>query len=169
MKMGYFEKGKWVNDSVRAPFTEDQVISINMYQISGEGHPFTCGKCGAVLKASTHGIDCYECGKWFQTWVHDFMADWSWNNDAGLKIKGQPSFMKKLIDKTKNWGVTQNPDGTQTIKMKLSLEGSVRNVIASCGDDDWGIQEAARFYYLARGAWLRGDLDVVADLFGTLV
>jgi hypothetical protein len=63
---------------VRTPFSDDQVKSINAFQESDKWHPFTCGKCGAILKASKHGIDCYECGKWFQPWCHSFMADWSW-------------------------------------------------------------------------------------------
>jgi hypothetical protein len=81
-------------------------------------------------------------------------------NDKELKI---------LIEKSKNWGEIVNPDGTRTIKMKLSFEGSVDNAIRSQGVDAWGIKEAMRFYYEGREAWLKGDLETVADLFGILV
>ena len=75
----------------------------------------------------------------------------------------------ELIERTKNWGVTKNPDGTTIIKMKLSVEGSVNNCINSQGEDRWGVEEVSRLYYEGREAWLRGDLETVADLFGILV
>jgi hypothetical protein len=81
-----------------------------------------------------------------------------------------------LIERTKKWGVIENPDGTKTIKMKLDFRGSVNNAIRSCGDtrfpdglDSWGIKEACRLYYEGREAWLNGDFETVADLFGILV
>jgi hypothetical protein len=77
--------------------------------------------------------------------------------------------IKNLIERTKHWGETIHPDGSRTIQMKLSFEGSVNNVISSQGEDDWGIRESARLYYEGRAAWLRGDLETVADLFGILV
>jgi hypothetical protein len=67
-------------DVVIAPFTEEQVESINAFQGDGSWHPFTCPKCGIRLKASTVTIQCYGCGKYMQTWVHRFMADWSWRD-----------------------------------------------------------------------------------------
>jgi ribosomal protein S27AE len=78
--MGHFKKGEWIESTTRAPFQEGQVDSINAYQCSRSFHPFTCPKCGGVLVASTHGMDCYDCGKWFQAWVHDFMANWKWQS-----------------------------------------------------------------------------------------
>ncbi len=70
---------------VYAPFTEDQVASINAYQKSGVFHPFTCGcgDCRAVLRANTHGMVCDACHGWTQKWVHKFMADWSWKGGQG--------------------------------------------------------------------------------------
>jgi hypothetical protein len=76
--------------------------------------------------------------------------------------------VSKLIERTKNWGVTKNPDGSTTHTMTLSVEGSVRNCIYSQGEDDWGVNEIARLYYEGREAWLRGDLETVADFFGML-
>lgn len=81
--MGYFEKGKWIDETTsspfqNAPFQEGQVDSINAYQCARYMHPLTCGNCGGVLVASTHGLDCYDCGRWFQTWVPNFTANWEW-------------------------------------------------------------------------------------------
>ena len=77
--------------------------------------------------------------------------------------------MKELIKRTTNWGVTENPDGTKTMKMKLSVDGSLSNLIRSDGKDSSGMKEAVRFFYIAKEAWLRGDLETVADYFGILV
>jgi len=75
----------------------------------------------------------------------------------------------ELIERTKNYGITNNKDGTTTIKMKLSVEGSINNCIYSQGEDSWGAKEIVRIYYEGRRAWLQGDLETVADFFGVLV
>ena len=64
----------------KAPWTPDQVESLNAYQKSGVRHPFTCGApgCGADLVASVHGWACPQCNLWTQDWCHGWMADWSW-------------------------------------------------------------------------------------------
>ena len=77
--------------------------------------------------------------------------------------------MKELIKRTTNWGVTENPDGTKTMEMKLSVDGSLSNLIRSDGKDSSGMKEVVRFFYIAKEAWLRGDLETVADYFGILV
>lgn len=79
------------------PFTDDQVRSINTFQESGAFHPFTCPKCGSTLKATTVGINCYVCGKWFQTWVHAFMADWSWQGQDLGRIRVLEEIRGKAI------------------------------------------------------------------------
>jgi hypothetical protein len=76
--------------------------------------------------------------------------------------------ISNLIERTRNWGITKNPDGSTNHKMTLSVEGSVNNCINSQGEDNWGIKELARLYHEGREAWLRGDLETVADLFGIL-
>jgi hypothetical protein len=66
---------------VDAPFTEEQVKSLNGYQQFGQMHPFTCGNdsCHHVsLVATKDGWDCPQCHKHKQTWCHNFMADGSW-------------------------------------------------------------------------------------------
>lgn len=58
-----------------APWTDEQVAALNLYQQRGEMHPFTCGICGAMLYATNNGWVCDDpkCG-YTQTWAHDFMA-----------------------------------------------------------------------------------------------
>lgn len=76
--------------------------------------------------------------------------------------------MEELIERTKNWGVTENPDGSRTIKFKLSLEGTYHNMISSEGKDDGSMEQVVKFFYTAKEAWLKGDLETVADYFGIL-
>lgn len=65
-----------------APFTEEQVKNLNIYQDSWF-HPFTC--CGhngckrrehndGILIATTEGWIC-PCGKYKQDWAHAGMAE----------------------------------------------------------------------------------------------
>jgi hypothetical protein len=72
----------------RAPFSADQVASLNGYQASGVFHEFTCGNdsCPALdfdikmtLEARTDGWHCQASGCGYaQDWAHAFMADGSW-------------------------------------------------------------------------------------------
>jgi hypothetical protein len=67
-------------ERVEAPWTDDQVASLNAYQEAGFVHPFTYGD-GADqvdLIATTSGWVAKEGGPVVQTWAHMFMADWSW-------------------------------------------------------------------------------------------
>lgn len=71
-----------MSEKVHAPFTPDQVASLNAYQLAGVMHPFTCGgsDChGIRLIAAADGWHCarQSCG-YRQTWAHAVMADWSW-------------------------------------------------------------------------------------------
>lgn len=65
---------------IRAPFTKEQVDSLNGFQRSGIVHPFTCGteECRADLVATKDGWICDYCHLHKQDWAHDFMADGSW-------------------------------------------------------------------------------------------
>ena len=63
-----------------APWTDDQVASLNAYQNAGYVHPFTHGD-GADqvdLIATPSGWIAKEGGPVVQDWAHSFMADWSW-------------------------------------------------------------------------------------------
>lgn len=66
---------------VSAPFTDDQVASLNAFQDSGTMHPFTCNRpwCEGVLKAEADGLWCAaQYCSYVQFWAHGWMADWSW-------------------------------------------------------------------------------------------
>jgi hypothetical protein len=81
-----------IPDIIRAPFTSDQVKSLNEFQRLGGlagFHEFTCrsDKHDArddddwtpreVLIAYESGWECPDCGL-TQDWAHAGMADWSW-------------------------------------------------------------------------------------------
>lgn len=69
-----------------APWTDDQVASLNAYQQSGKLHPFT-GERGpngeeTVLIATKDGWVEREGGPVVQVWAHLVMCDWSWGEIA---------------------------------------------------------------------------------------
>ena len=68
---------------MKAPFTEEQINSLNGFQKEAKWHPFTCGtdKCGADLIAVKEGWICPRCD-YTQDWAHDSMADDSWRKHA---------------------------------------------------------------------------------------
>lgn len=78
-------------------------------------------------------------------------------------------FKQRLIERTKNYGITKKPDGKTTYSCKLSFDGSIDNAIRSEGRMRFGAEEAVRLYNLGRKAWLKGDFETVADMFGVLV
>ncbi len=65
---------------VEAPWTDDQVKSLNAYQNAGYLHPFTfgSGEKQVDLIATKEGWVAQVDGPVVQTWAHEFMADWSW-------------------------------------------------------------------------------------------
>jgi len=77
---------------VLAPWTADQVASLNAYQTAGYVHPFTSNAGGVLgeglnllnlgpkinLIATVEGWVVDIDGPVVQTWTHDFMCDWSW-------------------------------------------------------------------------------------------
>ena len=74
---------------VEAPWTVDQVASLNGYQTCGVMHPFTGsrgpnGEERPDLIATCAGWVEYEGGPIVQTWAHEFMANWAW------KTTGRP-------------------------------------------------------------------------------
>lgn len=74
---------------VTAPFTTDQVASLNAYQVEAAAHPFTCGgpECREVLRATTVGWVCLRCN-YQQRSAHAFMADWSWHRRIDTDLGG---------------------------------------------------------------------------------
>jgi hypothetical protein len=75
---------------LEAPFTTEQVKSLNEYQESGVFHPFTCGtdKCRCVLIAAEDGWTCPECD-YTQNWAHEWMGDNSWKQSEIFKKTGK--------------------------------------------------------------------------------
>ena len=66
----------------RAPWTEDEVASLNAYQESPHHHPFT-SMAGGTLFATKEGWVEQERsgkGKVVQDWAHEWMADWTWRD-----------------------------------------------------------------------------------------
>lgn len=75
-----------MRDKLVAPWTEEQVATLNRYQASGIGHQYTCGwdTCGGKeetglrmpLVATDRGWCCSwrECS-YTQDWAHGFDAD----------------------------------------------------------------------------------------------
>lgn len=59
-----------------APFTSEQVESINAFQKCDSVHPFTCGH-GHTLVASKEHLTCPECPDYKQYWVWSIMAEWN--------------------------------------------------------------------------------------------
>ena len=80
-------------DFVDAPFSPEQVASLNAFQSSDHTHPFTCagdrgdaahrayqaehGGDGGQLVATETGWICPVCGS-RQDWALLWMSDWSW-------------------------------------------------------------------------------------------
>jgi len=90
------------------------------------------------------------------------------SQELAQKIVTLLAFKKELIERTRNYGIKSTPTGV-VHSLKLSFEGSIENAIRSKGKDKWGAEEAARLYNIGREAWLKGDFETVADLFGVLV
>lgn len=68
-----------------APWTDDEVASLNGYQAHGMFHPFThCTEDGIVVDLIATNLGWVtEIGKApVQVWAHQFMVDWSWKTHA---------------------------------------------------------------------------------------
>lgn len=74
---------------ITAPFTDDQVASLNAYQADSRMHEFTCNKSTCpvrLLTADTQGWKCSGCF-YTQRWAYDWMGNWEWKNMLD-KIRG---------------------------------------------------------------------------------
>lgn len=72
---------------IQAPFTPDQVDSLNVYQNAGLMHPFTCGNnSDHLLVAREDGWFCPECD-YRQYWAHDWMTNWKWSGMVRQMVK----------------------------------------------------------------------------------
>lgn len=89
-----------MSDTVEAPFTEDQVDSLNGFQVAGLFHPFTCGgaSCRDDLVATVDGWVCPSCGN-TQKWANRFMADWSWCKPTVIYTELKTRLIRRLSAK----------------------------------------------------------------------
>jgi hypothetical protein len=64
-----------------APFSPEDVASLNEYQASGFWKEVVCGNaaCGRTLIATESGWKCPGCS-YTQNWAEAWMADGSWRN-----------------------------------------------------------------------------------------
>jgi len=54
-----------------APFTDDEVRILKLWQENDFLHPFIC--CDHItMEVTNEGLKCNKCGR-LQEWVHDFM------------------------------------------------------------------------------------------------
>lgn len=92
-----------MSDISRAPWTDEEVKSLNEFQKCKAWHPFTCGDCGEclvpqksrVLVATKDGWECPSCNSQcaptiVQTWAHTFMVNGEWSKNP-------------MIDRLKEW------------------------------------------------------------------
>jgi len=72
-----------MSDTIRAPWTEEQVKELARYQATGLVHPYTCGgdKCGDVLVPTKDGWTCPSCD-YKQDWAHAMSASAEFNNNT---------------------------------------------------------------------------------------
>jgi hypothetical protein len=65
---------------ISAPWTDDQIASLNAYQKSGVFHEYTCRNdgCPAFLMATPAGWVCAVSCSYTQNWAYALMTDWSW-------------------------------------------------------------------------------------------
>lgn len=74
-----------IEKTILAPWTDEQVTSLNEFQTMGFMHPFTC-RVGSshgpgYLLATTNGWQCTEKNcDYNQTWAHAFMVNGEWRN-----------------------------------------------------------------------------------------
>lgn len=78
-----YPSGHWLAKA-QAPFTDDQILSLNEYQSSGVFHEFTCGgeNCREAMVAQRDGWVCPTCGYNKQNWAWEWMANWGWKSSV---------------------------------------------------------------------------------------
>lgn len=73
-----------IGPRVEAPWTQDQVNSLNEYQDAGCFHPFTHESKNLI--ATTDGWVLEKGGPVLQTWAHQFMTDGSWKTTFAYEM-----------------------------------------------------------------------------------
>jgi protein-arginine kinase activator protein McsA len=69
---------KEVPGLIQAPFSVDQIKSINRYQSDNRTSHLACEKCGSKFYANEQGLLCGNC---FNTsvYVPKFTSNWAWS------------------------------------------------------------------------------------------
>jgi hypothetical protein len=77
------------DNHINAPWTDDQVRSLNDYQEASYFHPFTYGEGEEKvdLIATREGWIAKRGGPVVQTWAHEFTCNWQWQT-AGIPGRG---------------------------------------------------------------------------------
>ncbi len=77
-------------ETIKAPWTKEQVEALSRYQQSNHFHPYTCGteRCRQILVATETGWKCPVCN-YTQDWAHagtigSFLAVEKARKEAGL-------------------------------------------------------------------------------------
>jgi hypothetical protein len=86
---GNSQNGENVMITIDAPWTDDQVASLNAYQESEKNHPFTGNRkpdgSETILIATPNGLVEEEGGPIVQTWAHSWAVNWEWQTpDAAI-------------------------------------------------------------------------------------
>lgn len=122
---------------ISAPWTDDQVKSLNEYQQCDRVHPFT-GRLGEPLIATKSGWispnDPFRCV--VQTWAHPFMLDWSWKKlPSGLKERAYIESAKLTKERRESIARSMREVGNalrsvaeQADKSAVALEGNDLNL-----------------------------------------
>ena len=99
------------------------------------------------------------------------------NNFRYQKAWMTPGFIARILKKNYGGCEMEIEKYIEITKNKPGLKLSVCGMIATCStkkgrlskSDQSGLEEISRLYYLGREAWLNGDLETVAQMFGILV
>jgi hypothetical protein len=73
-----------IDNKVVAPWTAEQVASLQEYQTAAEYAPFVC-PADHIFTAAPEGLVCFQCRKEqllnsdpMHLWAYDWTLDWSW-------------------------------------------------------------------------------------------
>jgi len=79
--------------AVNAPWTDDQVASLNAFQNDERNHPFTGRRktdgSNTLLIATPSGWIEEKGGPVVQAWAHDWMANWEWQTPGKVRTPGR--------------------------------------------------------------------------------
>jgi len=82
-----------IDNKLAAPWTVEQVASLNGYQQSSTFFPFVCTNLHPA-KATLDGLECERCD-WHLGWAYDWTLNWEWKfleppNLSGAPVNNRP-------------------------------------------------------------------------------